>query len=790
MRFPLESREPSNSSLNEVAETSADIESHSMNSKVSRQVCWKLLLGLAWFAGFGLQTTNVVAQRPTTISWKGSLSGGTDNWSTAANWSGRVVPNDTNVLASIEGDFTQTKIIRVDSATLGSLNLNDTTATSNSFQSIILDPVSSDSRGLRFSASNTNALVSVGGGSDHRIDCRVDINTNVNLTVRGTGSSLVTPKLVLDGSVSGKGSIFKSRTATLVLRAENTFSGGIVHGGNRLILASYSNTVLGTGAFTFRNEQAATADTAVLEMSTPDRTYANNFINDNPNGRDAAIVFSSIGGYRVQTFTGSFSGGANGALSLRAYTGNAQTVGIADGTIRLRGNWSGYNSSSASAIKIDSGSILIDSANSMASTGGYEIMGNTAAAKLILGGAYSMSNNVSFTGTGGQRNSFGARNASGTTATLSGNVAINDPEGANLFAQNANSNVLVSGLVSGAAGNSVQINGTYGFVSAEGVNSTQTPTGTVIFTNDNTYQGATLISGGSLQLGDSGTTGRLTATSGITNSGNLTIKRSDAFSQATDLGAGVAITGTGSFIQAGTGTTTLTTANTYTGGTNVTAGKLVVNNTTGSGTGTGTVTVHNGATLGGSGTIAGSTEFKGGSTHTPGNSPGTQTFVSNLTYNSDGVSVATVDWDLVSNSTTANDFDKINVGGSLNFANATVLSLDFDDPGSLVDWSNNFWASDRIGTDGWLVYNGATSLNNIANLSIGGNLLDAQGDTLSSARGQAAFSIFASGNNLYLNFVTGVPEPGTIGLLTLSSLAFAELRRRKLARQRQETRSA
>ena len=63
--------------------------------------------------------------------------------------------------------------------------------------------------------------------------------------------------------------------------------------------------------------------------------------------------------------------------------------------------------------------------------------------------------------------------------------------------------------------------------------------------------------------------------------------------------------GTGaSFTKIGTGTLTLSGANTYTGGTTVTAGALVINNTTGSGTGTGAVQVNQG-TLAGSGTISG-----------------------------------------------------------------------------------------------------------------------------------------------------------------------------------------
>jgi autotransporter-associated beta strand protein len=59
----------------------------------------------------------------------------------------------------------------------------------------------------------------------------------------------------------------------------------------------------------------------------------------------------------------------------------------------------------------------------------------------------------------------------------------------------------------------------------------------------------------------------------------------------------------GSLTKIGTGTLTLSGANTYTGGTTVTAGALVINNTTGSGAGTGAVQVNQG-TLAGSGTIS------------------------------------------------------------------------------------------------------------------------------------------------------------------------------------------
>ena len=81
----------------------------------------------------------------------------------------------------------------------------------------------------------------------------------------------------------------------------------------------------------------------------------------------------------------------------------------------------------------------------------------------------------------------------------------------------------------------------------------------------------------------------------------------------------------GSIVKVGGGTLTLTGANTYTGGTTVGAGTLSVNNKGGSATGTGAVQVQSGATLAGSGSIAGAVTIDKGGILAAGNSPGTLT---------------------------------------------------------------------------------------------------------------------------------------------------------------------
>ena len=91
-------------------------------------------------------------------------------------------------------------------------------------------------------------------------------------------------------------------------------------------------------------------------------------------------------------------------------------------------------------------------------------------------------------------------------------------------------------------------------------------------------------------------------------------------------------TGTGTLTKDGAGTLTLTGANTYTGGTIVAGGTLLVSNTSGSGTGTGTVTVNGGGTLGGSGgKVGGNVSVANLGKLAPGASIGTLTVGGNLT---------------------------------------------------------------------------------------------------------------------------------------------------------------
>ncbi|WP_145831524.1 autotransporter-associated beta strand repeat-containing protein [Bradyrhizobium huanghuaihaiense] len=94
----------------------------------------------------------------------------------------------------------------------------------------------------------------------------------------------------------------------------------------------------------------------------------------------------------------------------------------------------------------------------------------------------------------------------------------------------------------------------------------QVGSGTTILTGNNSYTGGTTIAAGTLQIGSGGTTGSIVGD--IANDGVLAFNRSNTLTLA------VNISGSGSVQQVGSGTTILMGANTYSGDTTVSGGRL------------------------------------------------------------------------------------------------------------------------------------------------------------------------------------------------------------------------
>ncbi|TXL73683.1 autotransporter domain-containing protein [Vineibacter terrae] len=113
---------------------------------------------------------------------------------------------------------------------------------------------------------------------------------------------------------------------------------------------------------------------------------------------------------------------------------------------------------------------------------------------------------------------------------------------------------------------------------------TKTGTGTLVLIGNNTYAGPTTITSGVLQLGNGGTSGALAGD--VVNNATLSINHSDT------LVLTGTISGTGAVQQNGTGTTVLTAANTYGGGTTINAGTLQLGNGGATGSVAGTIANH------------------------------------------------------------------------------------------------------------------------------------------------------------------------------------------------------
>ncbi len=149
-------------------------------------------------------------------------------------------------------------------------------------------------------------------------------------------------------------------------------------------------------------------------------------------------------------------------------------------------------------------------------------------------------------------------------------------------------------------------NTTYSGGLADGGNLVKVGSGTLTLAGTNTYTGITTISAGSLQLGNGGVGGLLSPGGTLTVDGNLIFNRNNTAVQGVDFSSSP-ITGAGSLVQAGSGTTILNVANSYSGATLINAGKLVISSAQ---VGTGAITVADGAKLGV--TVSGSSQLSPG----------------------------------------------------------------------------------------------------------------------------------------------------------------------------------
>lgn len=266
------------------------------------------------------------------------------------------------------------------------------------------------------------------------------------------------------------------------------------------------------------------------------------------NGNDAALAvpsavpFISIGNDAITAGTVTVTGGGTPVLQ-----GNLNNLSFTQIDINTSGagKLAIYGTSGSPGKTLTGGTINI-------SNGATLFAGNISPI---------IASNITVTGTGNSEGLGAIRLRE--DAKISGNVTLNGNSNLGVDANQA-------GEISG------KITGTFSI--------TKVVAGKLVLSGTNDYTGTTTISAGTLQIGNGGTTGSLSASSAITNNGTLTFNRSNTLTQGSDFAN--AIGGSGAVTQAGSGTTVLSSTNNYTGITTVTAGTLQAGNVSALGSGT------------------------------------------------------------------------------------------------------------------------------------------------------------------------------------------------------------
>ncbi|MBR0898260.1 autotransporter domain-containing protein, partial [Bradyrhizobium tropiciagri] len=428
------------------------------------------------------------------------------------------------------------------------------------------------------------------------------------------------------GNISGNGGFVQKGSGTTILTGTNSYAGGTTIAAGTLQLGSggplgsITGDVVNNGTFAINRSD----------------TYT---FGGNISGSGAFV--QKGGGTTILTGTNTYGGGTTislGTLQVSSDTNLGAASGALNfntgGTLRVTGtNFTG----TTRAINLGTGGgafDIADAANNF--TLSQSIAGNGTLFKLGAG-TLTLTGNSSLTG--GIAISAGTLQLGngGTSGSFLGQVVVSNA----LFAIDRSDTYLVNGPISGS-----------GAFEQKGA-------GTTVFTGNNTYAGGTTISQGTLQIGNGGTTGAIAGN--VTDNGTLAFNRADAVAFSG------AISGTGNLVQLGAGTLTLNSQSSYTGATNVNAGKLVVGDDShASASIASVVTVNNGGTLAGIGTVGGITVNAGGIV-APGNSIGTLNVAGNVSFAAGSI------YQVEANA--AGQSDKISATGTATLAGGNVLAL-------------------------------------------------------------------------------------------------------------------
>lgn len=469
-----------------------------------------------------------------------TTASGSQSWGTSANWTPSGVPNSVNAAVLINSPVGGSQSINSFGVarTVGFMTI--TNDSSNTFSI-------TTSNTLNFDVSNGSAGLTVAGSGDTLTTfagtLNVVLNDSLDLSVTNTSSTAVDGALRISGVISGTGGITKTGAGTVTLSGTNTFTGGLsIHEGTVRISGG-----AGVGAA----PASFVADMVVINGGTLEYT-------------GAGVTSSSNRGFALGSGVGTISVTGSGTYQIGAVISDLSGQA---GVLRKTGAGTLYLNPDA-ASTFSGGATVVSGTLQFGATGslgtGMVTLGSSGGGSATLEsvrGGYTAANNITVAPDSGGTLTLHYSGTAAFNSTFSGSITLNDDLTVRSDAI-AGQAMRLTGAISGSS------------------DITKTGTGTLRLENNNAnYSGTTTISAGTVQLGNNGTAGGI-GSGAIANNGVLIIARSNAFTLNNDM------SGTGSLVQAGTGTTTISNAdNTYSGGTIVASGTLEYGRTNSLGTG-------------------------------------------------------------------------------------------------------------------------------------------------------------------------------------------------------------
>ncbi len=664
-------------------------------------------------------------------------NGASQAMSTVVSGSGTVTKIASTTL-TLSGANTFSGALSVKSGTVSVASVNDTSTSGplgNSANAVVLGDTSA-----------TGTLQYTGGSAS--------TTKKFTMAASGTGAFQIdSGTLTLNGLIDGSGVLNKTGSGALTLPILNTFSGGLTLTAGTLNI-NHGSALGSSGTFT-------------IGAGTIDNTTSGSIIlNDRPQSWSGDFTFTGTQDLDL----GSGAVALTASRNVTVVTKNLSVGGIisgaygitkaGDGTMIL----SGVSTYTGQTL-INAGTLKVNSINSVSAVTGSSLGQPTTGANGTIAIGVDITN-ATLIYTGGTATSDRVINLAGTTG---GGTIQNDGSGpitfSTDFATPGSGNKVLT-----LQGSNTDANTIGGIIkdkitpTRKTVSIIKDGVGKWVLSGQNTFTGNLTVKDGTLavaSVNNIATAGPLGANanavtlgdtggkSGILEyTGGTTASSSKKFTMAAggtgvfqiDTGGDLTISGlvdgSGALTKTGAGTLTLSTAtHSYSGATTISAGKLVVSSSIAVGS---AVTVGSSGTLGGSGTVNGTVAVNG--SISPGNSVGTlntgsETWNSGGSYaweisNVSGTPVAGVDWDL------------LNITGTLTVGATIGSKFTIYVSGTPTGWDNTQNYT-------WLI---AQTTSGVVTFATNVFAINTTGFTPSGGLGTGGFTIYQSGNNVYLQF--------------------------------------